>query len=462
VTALANMVLRAQAGDLSAFEAIIRQFQDMAVGYAYSILGDFGLAEDAAQEAFLQLYLNLAALRKPEALPAWFRRIVFTQCNRILRHKQVSEVSLEEAEHIPSKEPSPMQTVQKREMQDKVLQTIQALPEKERTVTTLFYINGYSMAEVGGFLDVSVSAVKNRLHSARKKLKERMTDMVDETLKEHAPGEEFSKKSLTKITIELARSQYQEPDILAHFSNPDRNADNPELCHWELSLLKDHGRDGGHILVVGCAGGQESFPFLKAGYQVTGIDIVPEFIQFAREHAKRKGFEDRARFEVVDDFHWPVGDGTCDMVCMMTGFLAYLPARFIRKIVFSECFRVLAPGGVVMMSGPDRTHPATKLERPTWEPKDPEDLEKKSEWGLTDEPGVVVKPGHPCKGDVNAKTIVPEYEADPREFWDEVESCGLRVIRIQMVQEPNDPWPDVALVAAKDADRRELDFSQYS
>ena len=50
------LISRAQAGDLDAYGTIVRQFQDMAVGYAYSVLGDFHLAEDAVQEAFIEAY----------------------------------------------------------------------------------------------------------------------------------------------------------------------------------------------------------------------------------------------------------------------------------------------------------------------------------------------------------------------------------------------------------------------
>jgi DNA-directed RNA polymerase specialized sigma24 family protein len=52
VEALFSLVARAQSGDLEAYTAIVRRFQDMAVGYGYSLLGDMHLAEDAAQEAF--------------------------------------------------------------------------------------------------------------------------------------------------------------------------------------------------------------------------------------------------------------------------------------------------------------------------------------------------------------------------------------------------------------------------
>lgn len=70
--------------------------------------------------------------------------------------------------------------------------------------TTLFYINGYSMAEVGDFLDVPLGTVKSSLHSARKKLKERMVEMAKETLKSHASGKEFNdriRRVLRKVPI---------------------------------------------------------------------------------------------------------------------------------------------------------------------------------------------------------------------------------------------------------------------
>ena len=72
----------------AAFAALVRRFQDMAVGYACSVLKDFQLAEDAAQEAFFEAYRTLGQLREPAAFAGWFRRIVFKQCDRITRDKR--------------------------------------------------------------------------------------------------------------------------------------------------------------------------------------------------------------------------------------------------------------------------------------------------------------------------------------------------------------------------------------
>ena len=68
---------QAKAGDVDGFAVLVERFQDMAVGYSYSILGDFHLAEDAAQEAFLEAYPNLHKVYGPEAFPSWFGHPVY-------------------------------------------------------------------------------------------------------------------------------------------------------------------------------------------------------------------------------------------------------------------------------------------------------------------------------------------------------------------------------------------------
>ncbi len=70
---------------LEAFSQIVRRLQDMVYGCAYAILGDFHLAEDAAQESFLAAWRKLSQLRRPEAFPGWLHRIVVRQCGRMTR-----------------------------------------------------------------------------------------------------------------------------------------------------------------------------------------------------------------------------------------------------------------------------------------------------------------------------------------------------------------------------------------
>ena len=199
VEELASLVIRARAGDLHAYGEIFRRFQDMAYGYAYSLLGDFHLAEDAAQEAFIEAYRHLAQLREPAAFPGWFRRIVFKHCDRIRRGRKVATAPLEAGANVPSGMPDPADAAEKAELKDAVLAAIRSLAENERTVTTLFYINGYTQNDIADFLEVPVTTVKNRLYTSRKRLKERMIGMVAEELKKSATDERFSKAVIEKL-----------------------------------------------------------------------------------------------------------------------------------------------------------------------------------------------------------------------------------------------------------------------
>jgi len=183
VEELCELVARAQARDVDAYGAIVRRFQDMAYGYGHSLLGDFHAAQDAAQEAFVEAYRDLPNLRRADAFPGWFRRIVFKHCDRLTRRKRLPTAPLDAAAAVAAPGPDPAQELEGREMRDRVLEAIAALPEGERTATSLYYINGYSQGEIAEFLEVPVTTVKNRLHRSRKRLRERMMTMVDETMK---------------------------------------------------------------------------------------------------------------------------------------------------------------------------------------------------------------------------------------------------------------------------------------
>lgn len=178
----------ARAEKQHAFAEIVQRFQDLAFGCAYAVLGDFPLAEDAAQEAFLSAWRNLDQLRKPEAFPGWFKRIVLTQCNRMTRGKRFTLVGLDALMDLPALDGDPFLAYEQVERQIRVYAAIRALPEHERMVTALFYISDYSQNEIAEFLEVPVTTVKKRLFDARKKLREGMEEMVRDTLQEKRPS----------------------------------------------------------------------------------------------------------------------------------------------------------------------------------------------------------------------------------------------------------------------------------
>ena len=185
--ALHLLVVRAQAGDLDAYAALVRRFQDMAVGYSFARLGDFHLAEDAAQEAFLSAFRDLAQLRDPAAFPGWFRTVVFKQCDRLIRRKQVPTVPLEVAAGLAAGR-DPAETVERRALQEQVAAAIRMLPEHQRMVVMLFYMGDYSHAEIAAFLGMPVATVRTRLHAARKRLHQRMLTMIQDNLREQRPS----------------------------------------------------------------------------------------------------------------------------------------------------------------------------------------------------------------------------------------------------------------------------------
>jgi RNA polymerase sigma factor (sigma-70 family) len=190
------MVLAAQRGELSAFGELICRFQNMAYASAYAMLGDFHLAEDVAQEAFLDAYLSLPTLREPAAFPAWFRRIVFKHGDRLIRGKHITTVPLEDAMEVPVPEPDPAATAEAREMNGLVRGAIGALPEHERIAITLFYMAGHSQQEIADFLEVPVTTVKKRLYDARKRLRGKVMESLGETLRERRPSRDtrFARK----------------------------------------------------------------------------------------------------------------------------------------------------------------------------------------------------------------------------------------------------------------------------
>lgn len=199
-----DMVARAASGAtrderIEAYGRLVERFRDMACGYAYSILGDFHLAEDAAQEAFIVAFERLGQLEQPEAFAGWFRRIVWSCCGRMTRRKAVPTVALETAMECTSTGDAPPEHAEQNEMRQAVLKAIRELPAEQREATTLFYINRYSQRDIADFLEVPVGTVKNRLTASRGRLKERMLNMVEETLHQSAPDERFNKAIIDEL-----------------------------------------------------------------------------------------------------------------------------------------------------------------------------------------------------------------------------------------------------------------------
>lgn len=170
-----------------AFAELVHRFQDMAFACAYAVLGDAYLAEDVAQESFVAAWQNLHQLREPGAFPGWFKRIVLSQCNRLTRGKRLQLVPIESGSTKPAEDPSPQAVAEEQQLLNRVLVAIRALPDNQRLVTTLFYVNGYTQADIGEFLELPISTVNKRLYTARQRLKESV-QLFKENLQNQRPS----------------------------------------------------------------------------------------------------------------------------------------------------------------------------------------------------------------------------------------------------------------------------------
>jgi RNA polymerase sigma factor (sigma-70 family) len=244
-----------------AFSNLVMRFQDMAFGCALAVLGDAYLAEDAAQEAFVVAWQKLSQLREPAAFGGWLKRIVLSQCNRFTRAQRLTIVPLDAGAATRSNDPGPDRSAERHDLLAKVLQAVKALPENERLVTTLFYVNGYTQADIAEFLEAPVSTVNKRLYSARQRLKQSVVESFKVDLHTRRPSRdlEFSNKVKTRLrplsendwtTINAFSSVQTDRDPLAHKLWLGRRQKFDESRYFRKQYVVEDARTK-HILAYG-------------------------------------------------------------------------------------------------------------------------------------------------------------------------------------------------------------------
>ena len=179
-----------------AFCELVRLFQDMAYACAFAVLGDFCLAEDAAQEAFVSAWQKISQLNQPEAFPGWFRRVVLTECNRLTRGRRPGIISIDEGVNLQAPHTDPQTLIEKDELTTAVFKAIKTLSLNERMVVILFYVKEHSQSDISAFLEVPLTTVAKRLYSARIRLRGMLMDRFKSDLAAHCPSrnETFAEK----------------------------------------------------------------------------------------------------------------------------------------------------------------------------------------------------------------------------------------------------------------------------
>jgi RNA polymerase sigma factor (sigma-70 family) len=197
-----------------AFEELVLRFQDMAFACAYGRLGDRGLAEDAAQEAFVSAWLNLDQLRSAEAFPGWFRQIVLRQCNRVARRRGPATLDVEELNGRAAGTGDPAVNIERLDQRQTLWWWMGSLPEHERSAVLLSYFGGRSQKEIAALLGVTANTVKQRLFSARGRLRQRLTAEMARELNEQRPSRDGAFVGGVRVRLRAFAGDYEGLEVL--------------------------------------------------------------------------------------------------------------------------------------------------------------------------------------------------------------------------------------------------------
>ena len=164
-------------GDEGAFSDLVNRYRKSVHSFVWSKIGDYHIAEEIAQDTFLQVYNKLPTLQDPNRFSGWLFTITHRQCLAWLRKKRIvmqsldmtSEEILEKTAYISyvAEQRETASAERRREIVDSLLYK---LPETERTTMILHYLGEMSCKEICRFLGVSLNTVKSRLNRARKRL----------------------------------------------------------------------------------------------------------------------------------------------------------------------------------------------------------------------------------------------------------------------------------------------------
>lgn len=204
-----ELVRRAQHGERQAFDQLILRHQPIALSLAIRIVGDRERGLELTQEAVLHAYLSLDRLRKPDSFRAWLCGIVVNLCKSHLRRPRVETLSLEllsggrsfDSLPFPDSAPQPHQAAETRETHHLVLAAIEQLSPPNRDAVLLYYFEQLSVREVAALLQISVPAVKGRLHKSRRKLRDQLRSTFTEWQPRPTTAQQTRSKQMIPVTV---------------------------------------------------------------------------------------------------------------------------------------------------------------------------------------------------------------------------------------------------------------------
>lgn len=171
-----QLVRLAQAGENRAFDELVKRYRDKVYRLAFKILRHEEDAAETLQDAFMSAYKGLKNFKVESTFSTWLYRVATNAALMKYRKRRDGHVSLEQSQSysedaeplaIPDWSAQPLNELLDSETREIMDEGIQRLPEELRTVFVLRDVEGLSNAEVAEVLELSVAAVKSRLHRAR-------------------------------------------------------------------------------------------------------------------------------------------------------------------------------------------------------------------------------------------------------------------------------------------------------
>lgn len=169
-------IIQAQQGNDEAFARLVEHYQTPVFNMCYRMLGEPESAEDAAQESFLRAYQNLTRYDRQRPFATWLLSIAAHYCIDRLRKRRFTIFSLDaerDDDDAPMELPdvgalNPEHETVRHEEQEQIQTALKGLDATDRAAVILRYWYDFSEIEIAESLKLTVSAVKSRLHRARK------------------------------------------------------------------------------------------------------------------------------------------------------------------------------------------------------------------------------------------------------------------------------------------------------
>ena len=173
------LILRIRSGDHSALDQLVKNWHRLFCEKAYWMVKDKDASKDIAQESWTKILKNIDNLENPKRFKYWAYRIVCNNATDWLRkHSKNENTRGTYSEELSSDD---LGTISERDhLKKSLIETIDTLPESQRTIINLFYIDNYSLRQISELLDISIGTVKSRLFHAREKLKKHFKNIYYE------------------------------------------------------------------------------------------------------------------------------------------------------------------------------------------------------------------------------------------------------------------------------------------